>query len=257
MRTIVVINQKGGVGKSTTVQALGAALRAERKRVLFVDLDAQGNLTDTLGGSANSPALLALLEKRIPPEERAECAAACIQQTPGGDLMPSHPMLATADVVVKGMGMEKRLAEALACVAGKYDYAIVDTPPALGALTSNALSAANDVIIPAQADAYSLHGVGQLFETIAAAKEYTNPGISVLGIVLTRYNGRSVLSRDVADSMAAAALQLGTKLCKTKIRECVALREAQACRQDIFTYAPKSNAAVDYAALTKELLELL
>ncbi len=196
MRTIVVINQKGGVGKSTTVQALGAALRAERKRVLFVDLDAQGNLTDTLGGSANSPALLALLEKRIPPEERAECATACIQQTPGGDLMPSHPMLATADVVVKGMGMEKRLAEALACVAGKYDYAIVDTPPALGALTSNALSAANDVIIPAQADAYSLHGVGQLFETIAAAKEYTNPGISVLGIVLTRYNGRSVLSRD-------------------------------------------------------------
>lgn len=261
MKTIVVINQKGGVGKSTTVQALGAALRARKKRVLFVDMDAQGNLSDTLGfapGDAGaSPTLLSLLEKRLPEEERAELVAPAIVRTPGGDLIPYSPSLAAADLKVDGVGKEKRLAEVLECVAERYDYALVDTPPALGVLTVNALSAADGAIIPAQADTYSLHGIGQLYDTIDAVREYTNPKLEVLGIVLTRYNGRSVLSRDVAESMEAAARKLGTKLCKTRIRECVALREAQASRQDIFSYAPRSNAAQDYAALAKELQKAL
>ncbi len=261
MKTIVVTNQKGGVGKSTTVQALGAFLRAKRKRVLYIDMDAQGNLSDTLGfvpgGGDASPTLLSLLEKRLPAGERAEKAAAVIVRTSGGDLIPYSPALAAADLKVDGVGKEKRLAEALECLAGSYDYALIDTPPALGVLTVNALSAADGAIIPAQADAYSLHGISQLYDTIDAVRAYTNPKLEVLGIVLTRYNGRSVLSRDVAESMETAAQKLGTRLCKTRIRECVALREAQASRQNIFSYAPRSNAALDYAALAKELQKAL
>lgn len=241
------------MGKSTTAQAIGAGLRAAGKKVLFVDLDAQGNLSDTFGAGQGSVSLLDLLSSRQSEQGRAERAAACVVPTASGDVIPYSPALAAADISVTGVGKEMRLKEALTPLEDNYDYAVLDTPPALGILTVNALTAADCAVIPAQADAYSLQGIGQLYDTIAAVREYTNPELKILGIVLTRYNGRAVLSREVAESMEQAAGQLGSKLCATRIRECVALREAQALRTDIFSYAPRSNAAADYSALIKEL----
>lgn len=251
---IVVINQKGGVGKSTTAHAIGAGLRARKERVLYVDLDAQCNLSQTLGAVGEGATILDLIGERMPEEGRREIVQAAVQHLPVGDLLPATSTLAAADINITGVGKEHRLAEVLACFEEDYDYIVIDTPPALGILTVNALTAATGAVIPAQADTYSLQGIGQLYDTIEAVRAYTNPNLRVLGIVLTRYNNRAILNREVAESMDEAAQMMGTKLYKTSIRECIALREAQASQTDIFSYAPRSNASADYIALLREML---
>lgn len=249
MNVIAVINQKGGVGKSTTALAVGAGLRKAGKSVLFVDLDPQGNLTYTLKAAEGSPAnaLNALLQPTT--------AAGTIQSTEQGDAIAAIPELANADAIITQTGKEYRLREALEPLRARYDYVIIDTPPALGILTINALTACTGVIIPAQADVFSVQGVKQLYGTIQAVKRYCNPNLRILGIVLTRYNARAVISRDVADLMDETAKEIGTKLYGAKIRECTALKEAQAQRMNIYDYAPKSNATADYTALTAEILK--
>ena len=136
-----------------------------------------------------------------------------------------------------------------------FDYCIIDTPPALGILTINALTACNGCIIPAQADFLSLQGIGQLHGTIETVKKYCNPGLKVYGIVLTRYSARAVISREVTAMMEETASSLRTKLYKTRIRECTAIKEAQAMRRSIYAYAPRSNASADYMALIEEIKE--
>ena len=138
---------------------------------------------------------------------------------------------------------------------GSYDYIIVDTPPALGILTINALTACTGAIIPAQADIYSLQGIGQLNSTIETVKKYCNPSLSIMGIVITRFNGRSIIRREVAEMLEHTADQLHTKLFSSKIRECTALVEAQATKQNIYSYAPRSNATADYKALVDEIIK--
>jgi chromosome partitioning protein len=249
MKTITIISQKGGVGKSTTAHAFGAWLTLRGRRVLFVELDAQGNLT--LAGGADAGGLASL--DGISLAKTAREAARPVG--PGrGNLIPGSPGLAGADMAITATGKEYRLREALEAVKGDYDYCIVDTPPALGILTVNALTACQEAIIPAQADIFSLQGIAHLHGTIEAVRQYCNPGLAVKGIVLTRHNPRAVISRDVADLIEQTAGQLGTRLYKVAIRECLALKEAQVQRQDIFTYAPKSNAAADYAAFGAETL---
>ena len=131
----------------------------------------------------------------------------------------------------------------------------MDTPPSLGIATVNALTAAAGAIIPAQAEIHSLQGIGLLAETIDQVKRYCNRDLQICGIVITRYSGRAILSQDMKANLEAAAGQLGTKVYRSPIRECISLKEAQAVQQDIFTYAPRSNAAKDYTELVKELLE--
>lgn len=248
-QTISIINQKGGVGKSTTAVCLGCGLARKGARVLFADLDAQANLTWSLGADADGgPTALEVLTRACP-------AAGAIRHTPNGDLIPAGASLSGADTVITAVGKEYRLREALEPLASSYDYLIIDTPPALGILTVNALTASDGVIIPAQADIYSLQGIGQLYSTIQTVRQYCNPALSVLGIVLTRYSPRAILSRDVADMLRETARQMGTRLYKTHVRECIAIKEAQASRQDIFSYAPKSNASADYLALIDEITE--
>lgn len=247
MKTIAVINQKGGVGKSTTVLALGAGLTLKGYKLLYVDLDAQGNLTYTMGADPNGYNAMGVLQ-------RPETAKSEIQHTAQGDIIASSPALAGADTIITQTGKEYRLREALETVAGAYDYCIVDTPPALSVLTVNALTACTGVIIPAQADIYSLQGISQLNSTIETVKRYCNPALSIMGIVLTRYNKRSIIRREVAEMLEQTAAQLHTKLYKAKIRECTALVEAQAMKQSIYSYAPRSNATADYTALIKEIL---
>jgi chromosome partitioning protein len=245
---IAITNQKGGVGKSTTAQALGAGYRQAGFKVLFVDMDAQGNLSYTLGATGSGYTLLEVLSKQV----KADHA---IQTTPGGDLIASSPALSGADMLLDQTGKEYRLKEALQPIKDRYDYIILDTPPALGILTVNALTACTWAIIPAQADTYSLQGIGQLYSTIEAVRRHCNPSLRVRGVLLTGHSSRIILSRDVAELMEKAAKEIGTTLFKTTIRQNVAVKEAQSYRQDIFTYAPKSNAATDYSELIKELEE--
>jgi chromosome partitioning protein len=248
MKTIAIINQKGGVGKSTTALAIGAGLILKGYSVLYTDLDAQGNLSYTLGANTQGYNALGVLQ-------RPETAKAEIQHTEQGDIIASSPSLAGADTVITETGKEYRLREAIQPILDKYDYIILDTPPALGILTVNALTACTWAIIPAQADTYSLQGIGQLYSTIEAVRRYCNPSLVIRGILLTRHSNRTILSRDIAELMEKAAKEIGTTLFTTTIRQNIAVKEAQSYRQDIFSYAPKSNAAIDYRDLIEELEE--
>jgi chromosome partitioning protein len=245
---IAVINQKGGVGKSTTAFALGAGLSLKGHKVLFVDLDAQGNLSDTLRAKDGSLSVMDLLAGLA-------TAAEATWRGDRWDIIPSSPALAGADISISGNRKEYRLKEAIAPVKEEYSYIVIDTPPALGVLMTNALAACSWAIIPAQADRYSLKGIVRLHSTIDIVKKHSNPALEVKGILLTRHNTRAVLSRDIAEVIEQTAERLRTRLFKTAIRENVAIREAQARQQDIYSYAPKSNAALDYGAFVDELLE--
>lgn len=242
-----ISNQKGGVGKSTTVNALGAGLARKGFKVLYVDLDAQGNLSHSMRTTNRAITSLEVLTGTA-------TAAEAIVETLQGDIIPASPALASADAILTDTGKEYRLREALAPISDKYDYCILDTPPALGTLTVNALTACNGVLITTQADIYSLQGIGQLARTIQTVQKYCNSDLSIIGIAITRYSSRAVLTRDMTELLEDTAKQLHTTVYTTKIRECIALKEAQARQQDIFTYSPSSNAAKDYERLLNEIL---
>lgn len=243
---IAVCNQKGGVGKSTTAGAVGAGLVKKGYSVLMIDLDPQSNLSYSLGIIRESITSMNVLLGTADINDG-------IIKTLWGDLLPAGAGLAVADIELKDTGREYRLKESLTDVS--YDYVIIDCPPSLGILTINALTACDSVIIPAQADIYSLQGIGGLTSTIASVKKYTNQHIKILGLLLTRYNSRTVLSKELTAMLEDTATKLGTKVFKTKIRECTALKESQAQQESIFDYAPRSNASKDYTTLIEELLE--
>lgn len=248
MTTIVVTNQKGGVGKSTTAHALSAYLASLGKKVLSIDLDAQTNLSYLSGvGSSNGSIEDVLMQP-------SNITSVITKFKSNWDFIPASPTLADISGRLTAVGKEFRLNEALEHVAKKYDFVIIDTPPALSILTINALTAADKIIIPLQADVLSLEALKELAGTIATVKRYTNPDLIVSGIVLTRYNPRSILTRDMTDIISKQCEALGTKLYKSAIREAIAIKEAQATRTDIFSYAPDSKVAKDYAKFIEEFL---
>ena len=246
-KVITVINQKGGVGKTTTAHAIGAWLqRTKGKKVLFIDLDQQGNLTYATGASNSNYNSLKLLIN-------GSLDAKKIQHTSSGFcVIPSDPMLANIDMILTETGKEYRLKEALKGLKD-YDYVVIDNPPSMNVIMINALTASDFAIIPAQADIFSLQGITQLGKSLDAVKSYTNKDLNVLGIVLTRHNGRTILSRDILEVIEDTAKQLKTKVYSQTIREAVAVKEAQATRKDIFSYDAKSNASQDYDALMQTI----
>lgn len=248
MHIYAVINQKGGVGKTTTVSALAGGLKLRGKRILTVDLDPQGNLSYSFGAEPDGKSALGILSGETN-------AAEAVVHTDQGDIIPGGKALAGADAFITDTGKEYRLKEALAGFGSMYDFIVIDTPPALGILTVNALTACTSVIIPAQADIYSLQGIEQLGETMVPVKKYCNSGLYIEGILLTRYNPRAVLSRDIVSYMEQMAVKLETRVFDTKIREAVSIREAQMLRTDIFSYAAKSNVAADYSTFIDEILK--
>ena len=249
MEIISVINQKGGVGKSTTSTAIGSGLVKRGKKVLFIDLDAQGNLSSTFPIESSSDLnAFGVMRKTCTISE-------AIQKTDHGDIIQSSPYLSNPDLIFADtpVGKELRLSEILSTSKLKYDYIIIDTPPSLGVLTLSALTASNSIIIPAQADTFSIQGIAQLFETLKAIKTVYNKKLTIRGFVLTRHNPRAIISKNATETLGRFAESSKTKLFKTYIRECTAIKEAHAMKQSIFDYAPKSNAAKDYNDLIDEI----
>lgn len=253
MRTIAVLNQKGGVGKTSTANAIGTGLAHRGYKVLFLDLDGQGNLTYTLKGKASGDTVITLLNQLL---ESGNCTPErAIQHLGQVDLIASSPALTGADTVLADVtGREYKVKEILAPLQSLYDYCIIDTAPTLGTLTINALTASTDAIAPAQADMFSLTGIAQLNTTIETVKRYCNPELTFSGIVLTRYSSRAVISREIADKIEELARKYNTKLYSSRIRECTAVKESQLTQTDIYSYAPKSNAVADYKALVDEII---
>ena len=247
-KIFAVVNQKGGVSKTTTALALGQGLAFYGHSVLMIDLDAQCNLTFTAGVTEDCDGTVReLLLKEAN-------ASDIIRHTSYGDVIASSTLLSGMDAVLTETGKEWRLKETLESIVEKYEFIVIDTPPALSILTINALTACTSVIIPVQADIYSLQGVEHLSDTISLVRKYSNNTLHIEGILLTRYSQRSVLSREAAELAGELAERLGTKLFRTTIREAVAVKEAQISQQSLFEYAPKANVTGDYRAFIEELL---
>ena len=246
---ITVTNQKGGVAKSTTSQNLGAGLAGKGYKVLLIDLDAQANLTLSCGVREPAKTVYSILK------DKTLTADAITPIKENLSLIPASLALSTADLKLDGLGKEYRLAEALESVKNDYDYIIIDTPPALSILTVNALTVADKVIIPAQADVFSLEAIKQLNNTIETIKRYTNRNLTIAGILLARYNNRNILTQELTEVLNTTADYLKTKVFKSTIREAVAIKEAQARKQDIFEYSPECNVASDYMGLVDEVIK--
>lgn len=251
MITIAVVAQKGGVGKTTTAAALGAGLRRYHSaRVLFVDMDSQRNLSQTIDAdtSGEYPNTLDVLTGRA-------SAAEAVQHTENGDIIAASLALAGAyeEKALTSKGKEYRLRDALRPLSGSYDYCVIDTPPALGIIMINALTAADKAVLPVEADDFSKESIGDISGTLEAVKTYTNKGLQVDGILITRYSGRANVSRYYEGELEEAARSIGSRLYNVRIRQCSALRESQGLRGDIFTLSPRSNAAKDYRNLIQEI----
>lgn len=248
---ISINNQKGGVAKTTTAQALTHGFSLKGYKVLAIDLDPQANLTYGLGANEDvNDTIYEVLSGK-------STIKAAIQEINGIHIVPSNILLSGADIELTRTGREYLLKEALKDIKADYDIIILDTPPNLGILTINALTATDKVIIPMSADAYSLKGLSQLYNTIKEVKKYTNPNLEIEGILLTRYNNRTILNRDLRDVIEEAAKNINTKLFSIAIRESTALRESQVNQQSIFDYAPGNNTAEDYKTLIDELLGVM
>lgn len=248
-KVISISNQKGGVGKTTTTGAIAAGFRQKGYKVLCVDLDPQSNLSFSSGAETEDcPTIYEILKG----EAKINFS---IQKVPPFDIISSNILLSGIELEFTQTGREFLLKEALGLVKDKYDYIFIDTPPALSILTVNAFTASDCIVIPMLADIFSLQGIAQLSETIERVKKYCNPNLKVEGIVLTKFNQRTILSREIKGTAELIAEQLNTSIFKSTIRSSVTIMEAQTNQQDIFRYSPKNPATLDYMDLVNELIE--
>lgn len=241
MEIISIINQKGGVGKTTTAQNLTAGLRLQNKKVLLLDLDAQCNLTLLQQATKNTHDILDVLTGKVKIDEAIE-----------NDFIAGSKNLV---LLQNKSGMESVLKNILSVMKNNYDYVIIDTPPALGIITLNALTASNSIIIATTADLLPMQGLIDLYKTVQAIQKTSNKNLSIKGILITRFNKRTILGKSMLNSLIDIAKRLNTKVFNTTIRDSISIKESQAKMTDIFRYARYSTAGRDYRSLVKEILE--
>ena len=235
---------KGGTGKTTTATALAQAAAADKKKVLAIDLDPQANLSFYLGADQNQPGSYQLLHGEDPEQ--------MIQQTEQGiDVIAASPDLATERT---GPASAKRLQDAIEPIKARYDLIVIDTPPQLGELTFNALQACTGLLIPLETDNSSLQGLYQVTDLAHQLQQRSNPGLSIVGVILTRYDARPKLNRYLRDVIEEKGQEIGAPFLMG-IRSGIAIREAQALQLSLFDYAPRSKPAQDYQKLYEMLKE--
>ena len=243
-RIIAISNHKGGVGKTTTVVNLTAGLASFKRKVLAVDLDPQANLTFSFGISKVETSIYDALKGNAP--------LPIINVKENLDITPSSLDLAGAEMELNAeAGREYIFKELIEPVRDKYDYILIDCPPSLGLLTINAFTAADEIIIPIQAHFLAIKGLTKILEVISKVKRRLNPKVEITGVIITLYDKRKVLHRDVEETIKT---YFQDKVYNTKIRENIALAEAPAQGQDIFQYQASSRGAEDYYNLTLEFL---
>ena len=247
MPTIGVINQKGGVGKTTTAINLGAALAAYR-RVLLVDLDPQANATSGVGVANVDHTIYDVLVGDVSARHAVRNTS-----TENLSVLPASADLAGAavelDAGAESIGL---LSRALIGVRPRYEFILLDAPPSIGALTLNALGASDHLILPVQTEYYALEGIAGMMDTVERAMASINPSLSVLGILLTMFDARTNLSKQVEDNVRQ---HFGSLVFDTVVPRNVRLAEAPSHGQPIFRYAPTSQGAIAYAALAEEVLQ--
>ncbi len=247
--TIVLTNQKGGVGKTTTTGALAAGLVERGKKVLALDMDPQGNLGFSLGlDSSSERTIYDMMKGRLGIRE-------VIMSTDYCDVIPSDISLSAGVLEFYGNRRELLLKDALAGVQADYDFIIIDTPPALNILTVNAYVASDYLIVPMASEILSLVGLTQLKETVDSVRESLNPSLGILGILLTKYNARTRLSNEVRDMAQTVAAQMKTRLFEAKIRSSVSVSELPAHGVSIYEYAPHAKPTEDYRGFVDEVLQ--
>lgn len=248
-RVIAIINQKGGVGKSTTAVNLSAALGDLNKKILLIDFDPQGNSTSGYGiekEELNACVYDALLND-VPLEE-------LIQDTDSKKVfvVPATIQLAGAEIeLVSAMARETRLKELIKPIKDEFDYIFIDCPPSLGLLTINALSAADSVLIPIQCEYYALEGVTKLLESMKMVQSRINQNLDIFGVLMTMYDSRTSLSNQVVEEVRN---YFGEKVFKTLIPRTVKLSEAPSFGMPVITYAPNNKGAKAYTQLAKEVV---
>lgn len=248
---ISMCNQKGGVGKTTSTINLGAALAEYGRRVLLVDLDPQGALSAGLGVphyDLNFTVHNLLVEPRVSVDE-----VLIPTRVPGMDLIPSNIDLSAAEIqLVNEVGREQTLARALYPVLDRYDFVLIDCQPSLGLLTVNALACSEGVIIPTECEYFSLRGLALLTDTVEKVHDRLNPRLSISGIVITRFDSRTVNAREV---MARVLERFGDQVFDTVISRTVRFPETSVAGEPITTWAPKSTGAQAYRSLAREVID--
>ncbi len=251
MRSIAFINQKGGVGKTTSTANVGACLASSGKKVLLIDLDPQANLSIHFGINVQGKDL-SIYEIMCGKKTVAEV----LTKTPvsGLDIIPSDIDLASAEVeLVNTVGRETIVKFYLEGVLDGYDYVLIDCPPSLGLLTLNALTIANEIFIPLQTEFFALQGVSKLIQTFDVIKKRLNSKLEITGIIPCMHDGRTKLGQAVLDKIKE---YFSEKVFQTTIRKNIKLSESTSHGVPVTEYAPDSNGAQDYVALTKEIMSM-